>query len=669
MKKYILLSISLFIYTISYSQTQKVKFGKVEMSELTMNKYDKDTSADAVILYNSGNTYFRWDNDNGQFLYYTEYNFRIKIFKKNALNWANVVISYNRFNDKISGLKAFCFNLENNKIEKYQLKASDVYEEQVFGNYYQKKFAIPNVKEGSVIEYTYTLESKSILSPRNWNFQYSIPVLMSYYSIVFPEFLRYKHTLNGFLYPRITKSDRIENVDVKYTSTPQAGGAVYTDTYVFKSNSNQYEFLLENIPALKEEPYMRSTESVRSYVSFDLYETLSFDKTKSNPVISTWDNIAKLLLEEESFGKQLNLPNSITKEMINVINGKTTDYDKMVAIFEWTKQIISWNGSERAFCTTTIKDAFSKHSGNSADINLFLVAALKEAGIYAKPVILSTRNNGNLKANSPTTEAIDYVICYAKINDNVYYLDATEKYNPVGLLPLRCLNDIGVLISENSQIIKIEPTIKAKESITILLEINNGKIQGKCRSKYENYYAAEYRKYFSELGNNEKIVEFFQTKTNDYKINTIETTPLKDVYSPFSYTINFESNETIFQNQSKIFISPFLFFEKKENPFKYDERKYPVDFGYPFEEIISVTLTIPESYVIESLPKNQKFEFEDKSATYSYLINNVSNIVQISVKLNINKTVYTEEEYKFLKQMYSLIIASQSEQIVLKKID
>lgn len=40
------------------------------------------------------------------------------------------------------------------------------------------------------------------------------------------------------------------------------------------------------------------------------------------------------------------------------------------------------------------------------------------------------------------------------------------------------------------------------------------------------------------------------------------------------------------------------------------------------------------------------------------MIQSVVNFIQISANLSINKPVYTEEQYKLLKQMYSLIIAS-----------
>ena len=43
------------------------------------------------------------------------------------------------------------------------------------------------------------------------------------------------------------------------------------------------------------------------------------------------------------------------------------------------------------------------------------------------------------------------------------------------------------------------------------------------------------------------------------------------------------------------------------NPFKLAERKYPVDYAYPMEEIYSIAITFPEGYALEELPEGTYF--------------------------------------------------------------
>ena len=73
---------------------------------------------------------------------------------------------------------------------------------------------------------------------------------------------------------------------------------------------------------------------------------------------------------------------------------------------------------------------------------------LKEAGLEANPVILSTRNNGYVGSITfPNISKFDYVIGHVKIGEKEYLLDATEPYGMPNILPVRCLNGEGLLVN------------------------------------------------------------------------------------------------------------------------------------------------------------------------------------------------------------------------------
>ena len=64
--------------------------------------------------------------------------------------------------------------------------------------YDAKKFAIPNVKEGSVIEVFYTLESPFVFQFRSWEFQSEIPKLQSEFWALIPGNYLYNVSLRGY---------------------------------------------------------------------------------------------------------------------------------------------------------------------------------------------------------------------------------------------------------------------------------------------------------------------------------------------------------------------------------------------------------------------------------------------------------------------------------------
>jgi hypothetical protein len=80
----------MLVFAIFFSKVsgQKFELGKVSVKELEEKKHPIDTTAAAVILFNKAKTFFRYDVKYG-FSINTEQVFRIKIYKKEGLRWAN----------------------------------------------------------------------------------------------------------------------------------------------------------------------------------------------------------------------------------------------------------------------------------------------------------------------------------------------------------------------------------------------------------------------------------------------------------------------------------------------------------------------------------------------------------------------------------------------------
>lgn len=116
-----------------------------------------------------------------------------------------------------------------------------------------------------------------------------------------------------------------------------------------------------------------------------------------------------------------------------------------------------------------------------------------------------------------------------------------------------------------------------------------------------------------------------------------------------------------------IYFNPFLEKTFQENPFKLEERKYPVDFGNTFRETYTLTLKLPENYTVEELPKSVNLVMPDKSISYTQSIGEILGSISVRITFKINKPVFSAKEYKQLKEIVNLIIEKQSEQIVLKK--
>ena len=100
--------LTLFIHQLAIAQKPPIKFGEITLDELKMETYPKDSSASAIVLKDFGDANFVYDNNKG-FVLAFERTTRIKILKKDGLEWGNfsIPLYHNKeLKEKLIGLKA-----------------------------------------------------------------------------------------------------------------------------------------------------------------------------------------------------------------------------------------------------------------------------------------------------------------------------------------------------------------------------------------------------------------------------------------------------------------------------------------------------------------------------------------------------------------------------------
>jgi hypothetical protein len=117
----------------------------------------------------------------------------------------------------------------------------------------------------------------------------------------------------------------------------------------------------------------------------------------------------------------------------------------------------------------------------------------------------------------------------------------------------------------------------------------------------------------------------------------------------------------------KIYFSPSLFKSEKENPFKLEERNYPVDFGYSWREKLIVNLTIPEGFIIESMPEAVAYSMPNNLGSFKYNITSNEKEIKIMVNIEINTSIITTRDYNYLREFYRHIVEKETEKVVLSK--
>ena len=651
------------------------------MADLQMKVYPKDTSAEAVVLGDIGRAYFDYSSENGFQVIYERLR-RVKILKKSGYDWATVKVplynSKNKTNkEDLLELRGFTYNLENGQITKEKLEKESIFLENKDENNSVKRFTFSKVKEGSIIEYSYKIKSDFYYNFRDWVFQSSIPVIWSEFSTTIPEYFTYRQLMQGYE-PIFINKENNSSVDftIKTASSASSGdigtgkNGSYTPSTIEKISAitKENRWVMKDLPAIREEPFMTTIDDYFSKMEFELSSTF-FPGGGYKSYANSWESLNNNLIENEYFGQQLNR-SGFLKDLVPSI--KASSKDTLVQIgmaCNLIKQAMTWNERETFYVASTLKKAYEAKTGNVADINLMLVVLLRELGYDANPVILSTRDNGRVLDNHVLLSKFNYVIAHVDIGGKDLLLDATALQTSAGVLPVRCLNGQGRLISKSgTRWIDLRSSYKFTETVISSLTLNlDGNAKGDLTISHLGYNNVNERKKYYKDGK-DKYIEAYKKDNANWKVEKTDIQNVENTSDPFitkhDLTINDFSNVA----GDKIYFNPIMYNAQKENPFKKQDRKFPVDFGALIEEIFVATYTIPEGYVVEEIPKGARVSLPDDGGRFTYLIGvGEEGKISVSSKVLLKKTTYFAEEYAALRAFYDQIVQKHAEQIVLKK--
>lgn len=632
--------------------SQKLEDVTVDMLEIGQHV---DSSAHASYLNKNCEIEFLFTG-NDIFLIYkvTE---RIKVYDEKGLDYANFSIplySPRGKSEIANKIKGKTYNLTNGKIEKVDLnRKKDVYEEKTSDNWKSVKFAMPNVKAGSIIDVEYRVRSPYIYQLDRWNFQEKIPVALSSYKISTPEYFSYTPVPKGFLKLETTKKDVVGS----------------------KHGEVEYKYVARDVPALKEDEFVLNKNDYRSSIKFELYAT-QFPNQLVEYYSKDWNKIAEQLLKGDGFGKEIKRKLKDIDFDFSHANSLDDD-EKIKYIYDYVRTNYTWNEKYGVTSQTGLKDVVKNKSGSVADINLLLLNLLKKCEVEVYPYVSKSRNSGLLNENFPTLTDLNYVMAYIPNGTDSYMLlDASSQFSPMGQIPKRAINTTGIILFDQSaKVVYTQPSHKYSTSTMAEYDIDTNEIElvGSAERIRDGYSALNYRVDINETdesvsdedaSDDEDSEENVDVK-NEYSITSVKNAD--NIYKKLRQEYTETIREEITEIGSNIFIDAALDFGVDENPFKEESRDYPVFYTYPMDIKNVVTINIPDGYVLESAPENLTLSLADKKASFRYTVNVKENQLLIYHFFTISNNIFLPSEYQNLKEFYNLVIKKGTEKLVLAK--
>jgi hypothetical protein len=670
MKPFIKFLVLLLLPAISIAQKPPIKFGDITVEELKMTKYDKDSSASAVILADYGETIIQYSQNEGFQLKFERVK-RIKILTKDGLDYANFSIQLyhdGADGEKVSGLKAVTYNLDNGKIVETKAKGDAIFKEKFDDNLDLTKVTLPNVREGSIVEITYIILSDFIFNFQDWEFQSTIPTVMSEYRARIPEYFNYDKFMQGYIKLSINEASK-SPASISITTKERSEGVQVQTTFSTEKinyDESRFRWAAVNVPAFKAEPFITTPRDYISKINFEL----AYTQYPSQPIkryMGSWEDINKLYAESADFGDQVSGNAFLKRTVEEITAGMVEPEEKIAAIGTYIKQNISWDETSWKFISKTLKKVLEDKKGNSAEVNLLFASMLDKAGISTFPVLISTRDHGFIREETPISSQFNYVVVLAMAGEKSFLLDATEKLLPTGVLPERCLNGKGFVVSKGGyKWIPLQSSARSKVVVNADLEITKEMdLAGKLQIDRGGYEGLAGRKRYFSRDEAEYVKNFVGSRS--WQISKTEITNTKEIQQPLKETYELVMNEQMTSAGDQIYLNPLFLYRIEENPFKLENREYPVDFGSPFERVYMCRIKVPEGYQVDELPKPKVLALPENAGRYTYSITQAGNIINVVSNFQINRSIFSQVEYPNLREFYNQVVAKQDEQVVLKK--
>ncbi len=647
----------LFFLSCHAAIAQDFEFGKHSPQELSFQAKEIDSNSNAVVLKEFGKTQVRLDERSGKPILFFEYHVKIKIFNKEGYRHANVVIpAYkdDQNEETVKIVKASTFQLDNRVIREIPMDKKAIFKENRSKYQFLTKFTLPDIRDGSIIEYVYTLESPLLFNFKNWDFQSEIPKVSSEYEVQIPPIYNYNVTLRGFLKLSDQKSSVLSNC-------LQIQG--------LDIDCSKISYIMRNIPAFVAEDHMTSPKNFMSAIYFQLSDIQQLDGRKIN-VTKNWKDVDFELTNHKLFGDQVKRKDLFKNITPEVTRNLTTDLEKAKALYGFIKNQLKWNRYLGKYSDDGIKSALEKKSGNVGDINLALVAALSSANLDAEAVILSTRDNGLLNTLHPVLSDFDYVIAKVTIGNESYLLDATEPLLPFGMLPLRCINDKGraVPLKKPSYWVELKAGRKTTVNHSFKGKLStNGKLEGELLIISHGYAALNKRMEIKNHNSTEEYVEKLDEKNIQLNFLHSDIQHLDSIDNPLveKYTVALQLVEEELGDSFRF--NPFFINRISKNPYNLSQRSYPVDLGSESDGRIAIQIELPTDYSLADQPRDVSIALPNSGGKFLSQTQLNGRQLTVNQQIQFSKSIYDAYEYPALKAFYSQLIQNQRQDVLFTK--
>lgn len=369
-----------------------------------------------------------------------------------------------------------------------------------------------------------------------------------------------------------------------------------------------------------------------------------------------------------------------SQELIDLTNkitsGKTTDLEKVKAIYYWTQKNIKYIAFEYAlggFIPRESNEVFRKKYGDCKDNSSILYRMLEIAGVKGNLTWIGTRKIPYTYDEVPTPVVDNHMILsYEDKTGKTYYLDATGRYIKLGI-PTSFIQGKEALVSYGKEFkVKKVPIVAAKVNAILddaFIKIDNGSLKGTATTTISGYPKIDLFHDLENENTNTKLKELYNAKfnkgNNKFLIGDFKEIDKYHYDNPFKVKYDFEIKNYVQTLGNEIYIN--LNLNKDLSYFKTDKkRENAIEYDYKRHFVYTTTLEVPKGYQIDYIPENVSVSNDLLESTISY--KKEKNKITYTHTITLNFLILTVEQQKEVNKLIKKIEKNYKEIVVLKKV-
>jgi len=602
------------------------------------NEIRYQSDGDAPFIYTLKELDITFEESGGSIIAVMDYHVRMKVLDASNPQVAVVGIPYYRQDEieQVTSIQAVTWNspTQSSVLDEDAVRTIDLNT-----RYTVKEFTMPEVQEGSVLEYSYQIRRRYIEELPAFYFANQVPTVLAKVTITYPQYLRYKAVVQ----------DSDFGVKHKEMRTP-----VYQEPQIF-TNPQPDPILKEvwtarDIPAVQKEKYISALSDYRGKIKFQLSEF----GIPRQPLENSWKYVVEEIRQKQSPFKAIKNNKKAFRAGANIRKAVSSKEAAQDSIFKYLLKKVKYNGENTPFSSTLDRAVLSGHEADQAAINQTLIAMLRGAGITAYPVLISTRKSGKINKGYPSFFQFNGQLVHSQIGEKTYLMDASFSYSQPGLIPVQAYNQTGLLLKDSGfHWININPP---NSVFAIQVDLNaelqpNGTLKGHIAADFRGYSGRQIRLSRSKDESLANIAKELLFKNYlDIQLSNISLQTENDFDQPTKLTADFVVPDYATVFSRGIRFRPMVVGYLSDNPFDKKQRELPVTLDAPEKLKLNYSITLPEGFSLPSFPDNQTFKLPGAAFTEKYDMNGQAFHYQF--KINIDQKQFSKKLYPRLLNLY-----------------